>query len=480
MVAGKGRGQAMAVLIFASFMDLLDVTIVQVALPAIRNDLGASEAELEWIVSGYMLAFAVLLITGGRIGDRIGHRRAFLIGVAGFTVASVAAGLAPSGDVLVGSRVVQGGFAAFMVPQMLATLQSLFAPRERAPVLGVVGAVSGVAAVLGPVLGGWLVTVDLWGMGWRSIFLLNLVVGVVIFIAALLVVPETRSPHPHRMDLPGVGLLTVGLLLIFVPLIEGRSLGWPVWLLPIAAAGVGVLAVFVMHERQRDRTDGSAVLPMRLFADRGFSAGVVTQASFQGAMNAFTLVYVIYIQSFLGFDALHAGLTLLPLSLGALIGTGIAVPLGTRVGKLIVTAGALIQAGAIGWVFMTVIGSGGAFTGWELVVPLTFAGVGLGLLIVPLTDIALSGVNVSDAGAASGALSTFQQLGAATGVAVSATVFFGIIGINPTHAVALDGLAGAGSIAVGGYLLAAAASLLLPVRTTVRAHMAQVELAMRD
>src|SRR4051794_31761382 len=192
------RGLAMGVLIFASFMDLLDATIVNVALPSIRTDLGASGAQLEWVVGGYLLAFAVLMITGGRLGDIAGRRRVFVAGVVGFTLGSALACVAPTIGVLLAARVAQGAFAAMMVPQVLSSVQALYAPRERAAMFGVIGAVSGMSAVIGPVLGGWLVSGDAFGIGWRSIFLINVPVGIALAVAALRWGPHTPSEHPLR------------------------------------------------------------------------------------------------------------------------------------------------------------------------------------------------------------------------------------------------------------------------------------------
>ena len=443
------RGAAMGVLIVASFMDLLDVTIVQVALPTIREDLGATPSQLEWLVSGYMLAFAVVLITGGRLGDIIGRQRTFLIGVAGFVAASLLASVSTSGGMLVAARVLQGGFAALMVPQSLSTLQALYTPRERAPMLGIIGGVSGLAAVIGPLLGGFLVSADVAGLGWRSIFLINVPIGIAIFVCAVLLVPNTRSAHPLRLDLLGMLVGSAGVFALLFPVIEGRALGWPAWLWLLAAAGVGLLVLFVAVERRRTRRGGSALLPLALFGNRGFSAGVVTQASFQGAMNAFTVAWLIYLQAVLGFDAFAAGVTMLPFSIGAFIGVGVAVPLATKVGKPIVTLGALIQAVAIGWAIAVMAHAGSELTGWDLVLPLAVAGIGLGLLVVPLVDIALAGVPVADAGAGSGVFGTFQQLGAAVGVAVSGTVFFGAVGTDYSQPSVMHALILAGWVVRG-------------------------------
>ena len=475
MSASPRRGLAIGILLFASFMDLLDVTIVQVALPSIGADLGASEAQLEWIVSGYLLAFAVALITGGRLGDLFGRQRIFLIGIAGFTLASVAAAAAWSGDVLVATRIAQGLFAALMVPQLLASVQALFSPRERAPMYGLIGGVSGLAAVAGPVLGGWLVDADLWDLGWRSIFLLNLPVGVVIFALAARFVPNTKSSRPMHLDLVGVVLLTAVVLAFMIPLVEGQTLGWPAWLWIPVAIGALLLVAFVASQRRRMRRDGSALLPMPLFRDRGFSAGIVTQAAFQGSLNAFTLPFIIYLQVGLGFDALTAGLNLLAFSLGAMLGTGAAIPLVPRLGKVLVTAGAVILAGGVLWVFAIVSATGSDFSGWSAVWAMLVAGLGLSLLIIPLVDVALATVPVADAGAASGAYSTFQQLGAAAGVAVSTTVFFTIVGDDWSREHVLEALGASVWVSVAGFAIAATASLLLPGRAQVQAHLEEAK-----
>jgi EmrB/QacA subfamily drug resistance transporter len=469
------RGLAMGVLIFASFMDLLDATIVNVALPSIRTDLDASGAQLEWVVGGYLLAFAVLMITGGRLGDIVGRRRMFVTGVVGFTVGSALACLAPSIGVLLVARVVQGGFAAMMVPQVLSSVQALYAPRERAAMFGVIGAVSGMSAVVGPLLGGWLVSSDAFGIGWRSIFLINLPVGLVLVVLALRWVPDTRSEQPPRLDPVGLVLATAGLLGVVYALVEGRSADWAAWVWSVGAAGVAVLAAFVVQQVRRERRTGSALLPMRLFSDRGFSAGLVTQGAFQGSLAGFALVLTVYAQTGLGWSAIHAGLTLLPFSLGAFVGTAVSVPLGTRLGKVVMVTGAGLQSAATVWVLATVRARGDALTTWSLVPALAVAGVGLGLLVVPLVDVALATIPVGEAGAASGAYGTVQQVGAALGVAVIGTVFFSVVGTAYDAGSLRSGLVAACWVAAGGYALAALASLLLPSRAQVQAHQEAVE-----
>ncbi len=469
------RGLAMGVLIFASFMDLLDATIVNVALPSIRTDLDASGAQLEWVVGGYLLAFAVLMITGGRLGDILGRRRMFVVGVLGFTAGSALACFAPTIGILVAARVVQGGFAAMMVPQVLSSVQALYTPRERPAIYGVIGAISGTSAVVGPLLGGWLVSSDAFGIGWRSIFLINLPIGAALVALALRWVPDTRSEHPLRLDPVGLVLATIGLLGVVYALIEGRQQDWAPWIWVVGAGGLVVLAVFVVQQVRLERTSQSALLPMRLFGDRGFSAGLVTQGAFQGALAGFALVLTVYVQSGLGWSAIHAGLTLLPFSLGAFVGTAISVPLGTKLGKGVMVTGAALQSAATVWVLVIVETQGDAVSTWHLCPALAAAGIGLGLLVVPLVDVALATVPTSEAGAASGTYGTVQQLSAALGVAVIGTVFFSVVGTAHDVAALRSGLVAACWTAAGGYALAAGASLLLPSRAQVHAHHAAVE-----
>lgn len=466
------RGAALGVLIFASFMDLLDTTIAQVALPAIGADLGATPAQLEWTLSAYLLAFAVLLVTGGRLGDRVGRRTVFLIGVGGFTLASLAASAAWSGDVLVAARVLQGGFAGLMVPQLLSTLQALYEPHERAAMVGIVGGVSGLAAVVGPLLGGWLVTADVAGLGWRAVFLVNVPVGIAIVVLAALLVPDTRSPRPPALDPASVVLASAAVFAVLFPVIEGRSLGWPAWGWAMLAAGLALVGLVAVLQRRREAAGRAALLPPRLFRDRGFAAGVVVQAAFQGAMNAVTVILLIYVQVGLAFTALGAGTSLLPFSLGAFVGVAAAVPLTPRLGRTLLLVGAVVQCAGVLAVMAIVAAAGPALTGWTIAVPLAAMGAGLSLLIVPLVDVALATVPTADAGAASGVYSTFQQVGAAVGIAVSGAVFFGVVGTDLTRAGLERGFLAAAWTSVAGYALAALATLLLPDRRAVRAHLA--------
>lgn len=467
----RSRIIAVVVLLFASFMDLMDNTIVNVALPAIKQELGASPEQLEWVVSGYILAFAAVLVTGGRLGDILGRRGVFVIGAAGFTAASLLAGLATSGDELVALRVVQGVFAGLMVPQVRSVIQALFAPRERAAVYGIAGAVTGLAAVAGPLIGGALITGDAFGIGWRSIFMINVPIGVLLLIGAVLFIPESRSEHPLRLDVAGVLLVMGGVLALIYPLVEGRQLGWPWWTFALMIiVSPLLLALFVLQQRRRSAASRAPLVPMTLFLDRGFSAGLITQLAFQAGVVSYFLILTIYLQTGLGFNAWDAGLSILPFSLGAIIGSGASVPLTAKLGKLLVFTGATLQGAGIAWSVSTVAHRGQTLDIGDLIWPLGVAGIGLGLFVVPLLDVALATVHVNSAGSASGALSTFQQVGATLGIAVVGVIFFGIIGTSFDPATMRDAFVSGAWIPVAASGIAALASLFLPSTAAVRAR----------
>src|SRR3989440_4110120 len=288
------RWLALAVILSAAFMDLLDVTIVNVAIPSIQSQMKAGYSAIQWITAGYALAFAVVLITGGRLGDIYGRKRLFLIGMTGFTVASALCGLAATPGVLIGARVLQGGMAALMVPQVMAIIHVTFPANERGKVMGMFGAIVGSAAVAGPILGGLLVQWNLFGLHWRPIFLVNLPVGVFGLIVAFRVISESRAPHATKLDLPGVGLSVVGLFMLVFPLMQGRDLDWPVWGWIMMAAAVPVLAVFVLYERRKGLRAESPLVELGLFRFRSFASGILTNLTFSTTLGVFFLVWALY------------------------------------------------------------------------------------------------------------------------------------------------------------------------------------------
>lgn len=461
------RGAAVAILAFAYFIDLIDVTIVNVALASIRADLGASPEQLEWVVGGYSLTFAAGLVLGARLGDRWGRRTVFVLGLAGFTLASLLAAMAPDGTVLVFARVLQGAFSALTVPQLLSSVQALYEPRERGPIFAMTGVLSGLAAVAGPVLGGWLIDNNAFGVGWRSVFAINVPIGLVIALAAWWLVPNTRAEHRRRFDLLGCGLLLVGVGGLVFGLIEGRALGWPWWLWLVMVAAVALIALFVGLQRRHELAGREPLLPIGLFTNRGYAAGLATQFAFSAAMIGLFLVLTIYLQAGVGLSPWQAGLTLLPFPLASLLGSAVAVPLGIRVGRLLTVAGAVMMAAGTLWLRGVVEATGPNLVGTDLIWPLALAGLGLGLLVVPLIDIALATVPPAQAGAASGAYSTLQQTGAAFGVAVVGLVFFDAAGWF--RQAQLQFALGRASLVVAiGFAACAALALLLPPTAAVR------------
>jgi len=460
--ATGSRTAATAVLMVATFMDLMDSTITNVALPTIGRDLGATPEQLEWTLAGYIIAFATLLITGGRLGDVFGHRRVFVIGMVGFTAASLGAALSQSGELLVVARVLQGGFAGIMMPQVLSSVQVMYAPEERAPVLGIIGALSSLGAIGGLILGGWLVTVNLLGMGWRSIFLVNVPVGVVLVVVALLFVPRSRSEHPLRPDPVGVLLGGLGVFLVVFPLTDGRAAGWAWWIWAMLAAAPFVIAAFIWQQRRMLKAHGSPLLPLPLFRDRGFASGQLVQVLSSIGNGGYVLILLYYVQSALGFTALAAGLTLLPFALGSMVAAPLAIVATRRIGKWAVLLGGMVQAAALTWVLWTIWTAGASLSGWDLTAPLALTGAGMMTLIMPLTTIALESVPTQDAGAASGTLTTFGQIGMVLGVALAGSVFFGIL---QDTADARDAVTTALWVPIVAYGLAGLASVTMPDRT---------------
>nr|WP_042190758.1 MFS transporter [Kibdelosporangium sp. MJ126-NF4]CEL19566.1 actinorhodin transporter [Kibdelosporangium sp. MJ126-NF4]CTQ94634.1 actinorhodin transporter [Kibdelosporangium sp. MJ126-NF4] len=454
------RWAALAVLMIAGFMDLLDTTIVNVALPAISNDLRAGPSAVQWVAAGYTLAFAVGLITGGRLGDLYGRKRMFLLGMVGFTVFSLLCGLAWTPEVLVAARVLQGLAAATMIPQVLSTMYATFPPSERASAGGLFGGIAGLAAVVGPLASGLLVEHDLWGLGWRAIFLVNVPVGLVTLVVAATVIPETRSADAIKPDLRGMLLVSAALALILVPLVQGRELGWPLWSFVSMAASVPVFALFIYSSRARG---GSALVPMRLFRSRGFSAGSAVALLFFAAMAGFFLPYSLTLQLGLGFSPMESGLTSLPFSIGVVVSVVPGNALVMRFGRYVTTVGALMMGGALAMLVIT-MEQGVGF--WELALWLLIGGIGMGAVVGPIFAMAGAEIGGNDAGAASGTLNAADQLGGSIGIAVLGVLFFDALGSTPDVTTYIASFRDTTWYAVGTLVAVALLSLMLPRRLT--------------
>jgi EmrB/QacA subfamily drug resistance transporter len=430
------RWLTLVVLLLAAFMNLLDISIVNIAIPSIQRDLHASYADVQWALAGYTLAYALVLITGGRLGDTFGRKRLFLIGVIGFTLMSALCGAAQSPGMLIASRVAQGVFGAIMIPQVLAVIQVIFPAAERIKALAAFGVTAGLGTVSGPLLGGLLTQHDLFGLNWRPIFLINVPVGILALAASAVLVRESRAPRPPRLDPVGVTLISAALLLVLYPLVQGRQLGWPAWTFVSMAAAAPVLAIFVAYERVKDRRDGSPLVQLGLFRQRAFAVGITIAVTFFLGVTSFALILTLFLQIGLGFGPLHAGLTFLPFSGGVLIASGLAARLAPKFGRGVTMAGALVMAGGMAGLIATVHHFGGAVTTWDMVPALLVAGLGMGTVLAPLADILLADVRPQDAGSASGVFNTSLQLGASVGVAVIGVIFFGLLGSQSAPAAA--------------------------------------------
>jgi EmrB/QacA subfamily drug resistance transporter len=411
----------------AAFMVLLDISIVNVAIPSIQQNLHASFGEVQLVLAGYALAYAVLLITGGRLGDIHGRKRLFMVGMGGFVVASALCGLAQSPTMLITSRVLQGLMAALMYPQVLSVIQVLFPPRERGKAFGIFGATIGLATVSGPLAGGLIIRDDIAGSAWRWIFLVNLPIGIASLVAAARVLPESRAPQATRLDLTGVAIVTVGLGLLVFPLVEGRDLGWPAWSLILLAISPFLLAAFVLFER-RIQAGGSPLILLSLFRNRAFSAGWLMSGVFFAGIPSFFFVFSLMLQIGLGYSALHAGLTTIPFSFASAFASAMSVRLAPRLGRSILVVGcALLVLGMTGIILTLSFGAENV-TSLELAPSLLVSGLGLGTTVAPLLNIILAGVAGREAGSASGLITTIQQVGGGLGVAVIGVIFFGLLG----------------------------------------------------
>ncbi|MEW1628874.1 MFS transporter [Streptomyces sp. NPDC089173] len=425
----RRRWFALAIVMTAAFMDLVDVTIVNIAIPSISQDMEASVSAIQWITAGYALAFAAGLITGGRLGDIYGRKRLFLIGIAGFTVASALCGLAPNSDILVAARILQGATAALMVPQVLSIVHATFPAHERGKVFGLFGAVVGLGAVSGPLLGALLTEWDLFGLGWRPIFLINLPVGIAGLILGAKFITESKAPRAMRLDLTGVGLVTLAMLMLIYPLTRGHELDWPLWGHFSMAGSLFVFALLVRHQRQKAVIDGSPLIELSLFRIKSFAAGIAVQLTFGVGLGIFFLVWTLYMQLGLGWSVLRAGTTGIPFSVAVSVAAGISVQkLVPRFGRKVLQAGALLMAAGLLTYLWEAEHYGLAITSWQMAVPLVVMGVGMGLIVAPLTDAILSEVPKEHAGSASGLINTVQQMGTALGLGLVSVVFFGAIG----------------------------------------------------
>jgi EmrB/QacA subfamily drug resistance transporter len=424
--APDGNGwRAVSIVLVGAFMALLDTTIVNVALPSIRTGLHASSASLEWIVSGYALAYGLALVPGGRAGDRFGHKRLFLIGLTIFTLASVACGLSQSEAQIVVARIVQGLGAGLFFPSISATIQHSFTGPARSKAFGVLGAVIGVSTAIGPLLGGLIIAGVGAHDGWRWVFLVNLFIGAVAIPMAAWRLPKAAGRVRRGFDPVGLGLLTGGLLLLLIPLVEGEQDGWPAWTWICFGGCVVVFALLAAWELRADKRGGDPLLKPGLLRQTSFSAGAVFAVAFFGGFSSIFFTLSILWQEGLGHSALITGAVIAPYSVGTLISAANSDKLSARLGRLVLVLGCSLLIIGLGLVVLVIHLTAPAVNGWDLVGPLLLAGVGTGMTIAPNQDFVLATVPRAEAGTAAGILSTSQRVGTAIGIGVIGTVLFG-------------------------------------------------------
>ncbi len=423
-----------AVVIAANVMDLMDATIVNIAGPSIRAALGGSASTLQWLPAGYTLAFAVFLITGARLGDMFGRRRLFLIGSAGFTVMSAACAASPSMEVLIAFRVLQGSFGALMIPQGFGMLKEVFDDEEMTKVFGAFGPMMGFSILAAPILAGALVEANLWGIGWRLVFLINVPIGIAAFIGAVRVLPRTVAHPGMRLDTNGMVLIGVALTAIIYPLIQGRADGWPAWTFASLAAGAVLLGAFALWER---RGHGDPLIEPGLLANRTYTSGILVALAFFGAFGGLLLCVSLFAQLGEHFSPIRAGLTLMAMVVGMIAGMGAGFTLVGRLGRHLLHLGIVVVGAGTVVLALTVTGVHTASTS-DLAPGLFLIGLGAGASMGQLFDFILAGVGMDEVGSASGVLEAVQQLSSALGVAALGTIFFSAFdGHLPTHALAI-------------------------------------------
>ena len=427
-ITGRKRTIALCVVLTGFTLDLLDITIVNVALPSIRDGIGGTASTMQWLVAGYALAFASTLIIWGRLGDIVGVRRMFLFGVASFTLISLLAGLTQSAEQLIVLRFLQGAAGAAMVPQVYTLIQLLYAPHERGRAFAGMSAALALGTVGGPLAGALLTTADVGGLGWRAIFLVNVPIGIAAFFAAKALLPESQRDARQRLDIPGAVLITVAVLLLVYPLVQGRELGWPAWVFAMMAAGLLVFGLFVVHQKSRKE---SPLVPMSLFKHRSFNSGLLVVFLFQGAVMSFFLIITIYLQIGVGYSILRAGLSGLPWDIAVpLLGVLSARLITPKLGRVGLQLGLVLLIGSM-LHFMWIINSTPEVSIWQLLVPMFVGGAGMGMTFPPLMGYSLHDVPGEQAGSASGVVNANYQIGVALGIAACGTLFFSLL---PTQA----------------------------------------------
>ncbi|HTO34136.1 MAG TPA: MFS transporter [Pararhizobium sp.] len=417
------RWVALVILLAGAFLPPLDFFIVNVALPSIRDDLRASASTMQLIISGYATTYAVMLITGGRLGDLYGRRNVFLVGMVGFAAASAICGFAWSPSILIIGRVLQGFAAAVMAPQALASINAIFPEHEKSKALSFYALTFGLASMAGLFLGGVLIALDIFGLGWRAIFLINLPVIAIAAPSASIMLRETRSEHPSKLDLGGALLIALALFALIAPLIEGREQGWPVWLLSMLAASPLLFRLFWRFERNLEAAGGDPILAPSLLNVPGLKRGLIA-ALFFYSLAAFWLVFSVYEQSGLGRTPFQAGLAILPAAVGFVLGPFASERILSVFGRYSAAVGMGLQAVGLFATAVLISSDHAQF----LFLPLFLIGAGQGIALPNLLKSVVQRVGKTQSGLASGLVNSMLQIGGAFAVAIVGGLFFSILG----------------------------------------------------
>ena len=424
--ADPRRWLALPVLLTGAFLPILDFNVVNLALPAIRDNLGATSSEVQFVISAYAATYAVFLISGGRLGDLFGRRRMFLLGVAGFTIASVLCGIAWSPSVLVAGRILQGLTATVMAPQVLASIRVLFPAAEQGRALGFYGATFGLANICGQVLGGVLVLAHPFGLAWQAIFLINVPIGLAAFVGGLLFLTDSRAEHAQRLDIGGIVLLSLTLGFLVYPLIEGRESGWPMWIAAMLLASPLMLAAFVRFEARLSARGGDPLVALQLLRNSDFVIGLVMALAFY-MLSSFYLTFAVYLQSGLHQSPLAAGLATLPFAIGFFLSSLVSSYVMQWLGVRALTLGFALQVVGFGGVMLAV----GGVLPQCLEVGLVCGGLGFGTVMPSVIKAVIGNIDPRHAGLASGMMISTFQIGAALGVAIIGGIFYSLLGAHP-------------------------------------------------
>lgn len=473
-MASRTRTISLIVILFAVFIDLIGVTILNVVIPSIQTNLHAGPAALQWIQVGYSLPLAVGIVSGARLGDLYGHKLIFIIGMAGVAVTSVLCAVADTPGVLVGARVAQGLFAAAAIPQVLSQIQVMYSAQQRGGPMAAYSSLAGLAATVGPIVGPLLLKWNLLGQGWRMAFWVNVPFALIIVIASAFLLPESKTPDAGSVDVLGVLISGAGLLLVLYPLTSAANASqWPVWSYVSIVAGLAVLAGFAAHQKRVSARGGTPLVEMSLFRFRSAQGGLLVQFLFFVPTMGFFLVYMLFLQLGLGMSSLSAGLLMLPWSVAVLVFAMFAATMMLpRIGRLTIQLGVIVLAAGFALTAI-VAGSATAQTGWnQLIWGVLIGGAGMGMLVAPLMQLTLTDVPVESAGSGSALYNTVTQLAASVGIAVIGTVFFTGLRSGARTTSSLPGQYGSAIstslwVGIGLLVIAFAASFLLPRHSPV-------------